>query len=354
MNEKKEARAAPEYGPVVRVGFLGAGLIATFHSKMIRRSGVEVERGGVFDPQSDRAARFASASGSQVCSSEDEVLDGSDAVYICSWTSEHKRLVMAALERGVAVFCEKPLATNLDDAIAMAAAVESAGVTNQVGLILQRSPAFVWCRHLVTAPDAGRTMSVVFRDDQYLPIQGLYSSTWRGDRARAGAGTFLEHSIHDVDMLRFLVGDISSVSGRQAGFHGLDGIEDVMAVSIGFASGAAGTLTSVWHDNLARSSLRRVEVFCEQRWVVIDGDDWWGPVTWTDSDGTTGTLEGEALGEAARALVEGSPNPDAAFLVAAMSGEQTWPDFGTAVEAHRVVDAVYRSANAGGTAIQLS
>ena len=67
----------------------------------------------------------------------------------------------------------------------MAAAVAGSGVTNQVGLILRRSPAFVWARHLVEAPEAGRVMAVVFRDDQYLPVQGTYGSTWRGDRSKA-------------------------------------------------------------------------------------------------------------------------------------------------------------------------
>ena len=84
----------------MRVGFLGAGLIATFHSKMIRRSGVAVERAGVYDPDAERAARFAAASGSVVCASEDEVLDGCDAVYVCTWTSEHPRLVAAAVGAG--------------------------------------------------------------------------------------------------------------------------------------------------------------------------------------------------------------------------------------------------------------
>ena len=102
----------------------------------------------------------------------------------------------------------------------------------------------------------------------------------------SAAGTLLEHSIHDVDMLRFLVGDVERVSANTANFHGHDGIEDVANATIGFASGAIGTLTSVWHDNLARPSLRRVEIFCERRYIVIEGDDWFGPVHWTDTDGS--------------------------------------------------------------------
>jgi myo-inositol 2-dehydrogenase/D-chiro-inositol 1-dehydrogenase len=102
----------------LRVGFLGAGLIATYHSKSLRRSGAEAEcnvvRAGVHDPDTERATAFAAASGHTVCATEDEVLDTCDAVYICTWTSEHPRLLTKAVDRGLAVFCEKPLAITTD------------------------------------------------------------------------------------------------------------------------------------------------------------------------------------------------------------------------------------------------
>ena len=341
-----------------RIGFLGAGLIATYHSKSLRRSGAEarfgVVRSGVFDPDRARAAAFASASGHTVCDSEDDVLDGCDAVYVCTWTSEHPRQVAKAIERGVHVFCEKPLATSLAAAEAMATAAAAAGITHQVGLVLRRSPAYLWARHLATETGAGRMMSVVFRDDQFIPIQGHYSSTWRGNRELVGAGTLLEHSIHDVDMFRFLVGDVARVSAHQANFHGLDGIEDAVTASIAFAGGAIGTLATVWHDNLARPSLRRVELFCERRYIVIEGDDWFGPVSWTDSDGGTHTLEGEALAEAAEQLVDGTLNPDAEFVRAVVEGSPAWPDLHTAVDAHRIVEAMYASAREDGMPQSLS
>ena len=341
----------------LRVGFLGAGLIATYHSKSLRRSGVEashsVVRAGVHDVVAERARAFAAASGHTVCASEAEVLDSCDAVYICTWTSEHPRQVAAAAERGLAIFCEKPLATDLATAIQMTDVVRRASVVNQVGLVLRRSAAYHWAKHLIDDPAAGRVMSVVFRDDQFIPIQGHYDSTWRADRRLVGAGTLLEHSIHDVDMLRFLVGDIASVSAGTANFHGHDGIEDVATALVMFAGGALGSLTSVWHDNLARPSLRRVEVFCERRYIVIDGDDWFGPVHWTDSDGTGGSLEGDAIVTAVEAIIDGSTNPDGEFVRSIVERRAAHPDFATALEAHRVVDAMYRSAAAGGTSVRL-
>jgi predicted dehydrogenase/predicted GNAT family N-acyltransferase len=338
----------------VRVGFLGAGLIATYHSKSLRRSGADVVRTGVYDIDRDRAVAFAAASGHTVMASEDEVIDSADAVYVCTWTSEHPRQVRRAFDAGKHVFCEKPLAITTELAAEMAAHAARSGLVHQVGLILRRSPAYLWARHLIGQPAAGRVMAVVFRDDQFIPTQGHYASVWRADRSRAGAGTLIEHSIHDVDMLRFLVGDIASVSAHTTNFHGHDGIEDVCAASIRFASGAVGTLTSVWHDNLARPSLRRVEVLCERRHITIHGDDWLGPIEWTDSDGTTTALEGAALEAAVDPLRDGDSNPDDEFIRAIQRGHRAWPDLSVAVEAHRVVDAMYRSAAAGGTAVAVA
>ena len=338
----------------VRVGFLGAGLIGNYHSKQLRASGVDVHRAGVYDPDSARANAFAQRWGYTVCGSEAELLDGCDAVYVCTWTSEHPRLVAAAAARGHAVFCEKPLATTLDAAERMTGCVRDAGVVNAVGLVLRRAPAFVWARHLVRDAAAGDVMSVVFRDDQFIPIQGHYASTWRADRTKVGAGTLLEHSIHDVDLLAFVVGEVSGVSAHTANHHGHDGIEDVAVATVQFAGGALGTLSSVWHDNLARPSLRRVEVFCRTRHVVVDGDDWLGPVTWTDTDGSTTTLGGDELVEAVAPLLAATgTNADGAFITAAATSTPASPDFATALRAHRVVDAMYRSAAHDGNFVQV-
>ena len=334
----------------VRVGFLGAGLIATFHSKMLRASGEAFERAGVYDLDRARAEQFATASGSRACATEEEVLDTCDAVYICTWTSEHPRLVDAAAERGLAVFCEKPLATTLDGARAMAARVAEAQVPNQVGLVLRRSPAFAKLRELIHDPASGRVMSVVFRDDQYIPVRGMYASTWRGEVDKVGAGALLEHSIHDVDILEAVVGPITDVAARSAEFHELAGIEDLVVATVGFDGGAVGTLTSIWHDIDARGSLRRLEVFCERALFTLEGD-WFGPLTWERDDGSRGRLEGEELVAAAAHLTapgEHDRNPDGAFLRAIRDGRPCTPDFAVAVRAHEVTEAMYASAREGG------
>ena len=331
----------------IRVGFLGAGFIANVHASLLRSCDV-VSWAGVYDTDRSRAEAFAAKTGGRVCGDENEVLAGCDAVFICTWTSEHARLVEMAADRGLAIFCEKPLATDLAGATRMAEIVRRAGVVNQVGLVLRFSPAFCWLRTLIADDASGRVMSVMFRDDQYIPLQGMYKSTWRGDVSRAGAGTLLEHSIHDVDIIESLVGPIATVSGLSAEFHGIAGIEDAVTLSMSFANGAVGSLLSVWHDVLERESSRHVEVICENLWCSIETDDWWGPVRWQRANHDAGRLEGRELGEKVWSAGLAPVNPDQGFLDAVTEGRTLGPDFESALRAHVVVDAAYRSAAQGG------
>jgi predicted dehydrogenase len=242
---------------------------------------------------------------------------------------------------------------NLSAAQEMADAVDRAGVVNQVGLVLRHSPAFGMLKALAEDPTSGRPMSVVFRDDQYIPIQGGYRSTWRGDPTKAGAGTLLEHSIHDLDMLEHVLGPVVSVSAATSTFHGIEGIEDVASVLLRFAGGATGTLQSVWHDVLERPSLRRVELFCERAYAVLEGD-WFGPVEWQTTGSASTRLDGSDLIEEAGRRGAALGNPDELFIEAVVRGEPAWPSFADALRAHTLADAVYRSAAGGGAPITVA
>jgi predicted dehydrogenase len=335
-----------------RVGFFGGGFISSYHGKMLHTSDADAEIVAVHDPDRHKAEAFATASGAEVATTEAELLDIVDAVYVCTWTSEHPRLVDLVAERGLPVFCEKPLATNLADARRMADVVHAARVVNQVGLVLRDSPAFLLLKSLIDEPSSGRVMSVVFRDDQFIPIQGMYASTWRAEVDKCGAGTLLEHSIHDIDLLEFLLGPATRVTGMSAGFHEHEGIEDAVVATLAFESGALATLTSVWHDVLERPSLRFVEVFCERAYFALEGDVF-GPLRWTRTGQGSGVLEGEALVDELDARGVVRRHPDAAFIEAVQSGRPARPDFATAVRAHELTDAIYRSAADGGTAVSV-
>ncbi len=330
---------------MVTVGFVGTGFIATAHSKRLRGAPPELmRRGPVFDLDPDRAAAFAKASGHTVAASLDEVIEHCDAVFVTTWTSAHRPIVEQVTAAGKAVFCEKPLATTLADAQAMTDAVERSGVIAQSGLILRHSPVWVYARQLVQDRSAGRLMAVVFRDDQFIPTQGHYASNWRADFTKVGGGTLLEHSVHDIDLIRWVGGEVDSIDAQLSYFHGLPRIEDVATVSMRLANGAQASLVSVWHDNLARPSQRHVEFICERRIVTVSGDDYFGPVTWQDDDGIVTSLQDDALLEEALPLLDGQFNSAIAFVSAVAHDTAAYPSFADALAAQRLVHAAYDSA----------
>jgi predicted dehydrogenase len=338
----------------VRIGFLGAGFIARYHAMQLRLVAEPSEIVAVHDPDRERAERFVADEGGQVCDDVAQVIAASDAVMVCTWTAAHLDAVRQVVAAGLPVFCEKPLATDLAVANELVRVVEAAGVPNMVGLVLRTSPAVLALRELVRDPSSGRVMNVIFRDDQYLPTQGMYASTWRGDAALAGSGTLLEHSIHDVDILEWLLGDVTTVSAQTSYFHELDGIEDSVSALFRFASGATGTLSSIWHDVLARPSQRRIEVFCEHALVTLEGD-LFGPVRRQDDAGEELVLDGDELIAwlVGRGVELGTAEQD--FLVAARrhtAGEpvdRLRPDVRDALRAHELVDTIYRAAADGTT-----
>ena len=334
----------------IRVGFYGAGLISQVHLWFLAECGVDHEVVAVHDPDPDRASRWAAQHGAEAVAEED-LLDRVDAAYVTTWTSEHPRLVARAADAGVAVFCEKPLAFDAIRAQGMVDAVETAGVTNQVGLILRFLAPFRMLRHLLADEAAGRVLAVVFRDDQYIPIQGMYTSDWRADPAKAGRGTLLEHSIHDVDILQWLLGPVESLSATTREVHGLAGIDDVVAARFDFASGATGTLTSVWHDILERPSLRRVEVFCERMHAVIE-NDFVGPLRWQVAGEEERSLDLDGLVTALAERGDTVDNPASVFLSAVEAGEGASPDMAASLPAHQLVDALYASADQNGAVIE--
>jgi predicted dehydrogenase len=353
---------APYGVGVLRLGFEGAGLIAWAHVLGIRAMGeagvVDATVSAVHDVDAGRAGRMAAATGAAAVENTDDLVKACDAVWVCTPTADHAAGVEAAVARGRAVFCEKPLATDLHGATTMTAAVTAARTPAQCGLVLRSTPVFRAVRDLVISGELGRPMTVLFRDDQFFPVQGHYASSWRAEVERAGGGCLIEHSIHDLDILRFCLGEVVEISGRTENFAGHRDVEDLACVSLRFASGARAELVSVWHDILSRGSTRRVEVFFERGLVWLD-NEFRGPLHVETSAGIEVRpcpsppwvdelpLADDDIGLALRLYAEA----DRAFLDAVAGGRRPEPSFDEALVAHRLVDAVYRSAAAGGLVV---
>jgi predicted dehydrogenase len=350
------------------IGLIGCGFIGRFHSAairdIIRRELLDLRYAAVCDFDEQRARSFADITGAPLVTTDARELIASpevDIVYICVPTAGHKPLVLEAAARGKHVFCEKPLAATLSDVDEMLVAVENAGVCAGVGLVLRHSPILTVLKSLTEDPTIGRLMTIIFRDDQFFPIQGHYASQWRKDHALAGGGTLLEHSIHDVDILRWFAGDVASVRGTVRNFAGHEGIEDLATAQLEFTGGAQAHLVSVWHNVLARPSSRRLELFFENALFHVE-NDFSGPITYQKHSEAPVTITEEEVRERYLAAIN---RPDLAeplrysledyfFLEAVSRDRPPFPDFRVASEAHRVVDAIYRSAEARSEPVALA
>jgi predicted dehydrogenase len=345
----------------VRIAIVGCGWIGGVHSRALRG----LIRGGMADAavvaacdhDLDRALAFAKAHDAELATTDaGEAIAVADAVWICTPTSSHRALVEQAAAAGVAIYCEKPLAPTMVDVLAMTEVVRAAGVPAQVGLVMRAEAPIITLQRLASDGGAlGRPMAAVYRDDQFFPIQGRYASTWRADVAIAGGGTLIEHSIHDLDVLAWVLGPVEEVTCRTANFAGHEGVEDVAACTFIHASGATSSLVSVWHQVMTRPSLRRIEVFCERALLWLD-DDGVGPVHVEQSAGSyevesrtaDGWLDRLVVPDEQRVGLAPYAAADRAFLEAVSAGRVPDPGFEVALAAHRVADAAYRSAALGG------
>jgi predicted dehydrogenase len=351
------------------VGLIGAGNIGRFHSRglyNIMRSGlVDATYVAVCDRQYDRAEEFARLAHVDVVTSDaDELIAHPDVntVYICTPTGEHKELVRKAAAAGKHIFCEKPLGRTLDDVRDMVETVRGAGVKHQVGLVLRHSPIFTVLKEMMGDPRLGRLMTIVFRDDQFFPIQGHYASTWRKDFSITGGGTLIEHSIHDIDLLTWLAGQPESLRAETRNFAGHAKVEDLATVTMRFAGGATAQLVSIWHNVLARPSTRMLEVFFENGFFGVDRD-FLGDIRYDTyaTDGQQIVSEADVLrrylelrgleGEAYERATAGYSLEDYFFLRAIAEDTTPFPGFDVALRAHELVDAVYRSAAEEGASV---
>ena len=150
--------------------------------------------------------------------------DAVDAVYISSTNEKHQDQAMAAIAAGKHVLCEKPLAMTVDQAAAMVAAANAAGVTFGTNHHLRCAGSHLAIRGLIADGRIGRVLSMRIHHAVHLPtaLQG-----WRINDAGAGGGVIADITVHDADCAAFLLGEGPVSVVAQAGVSGLgDGVED--------------------------------------------------------------------------------------------------------------------------------
>jgi len=243
----------------LKIGIIGAGRIGRLHAENLSLRVPETEVVAIADIIGDAARHCAREYGiPNAYSDPQQVIEDQDveAVLICSSTGTHSLLIEQSAEAGKHIFCEKPIDFSLERIDQALAAVEKARVKLQIGFNRRFDPSMRKVRELVAAGEVGtpHILRISSRDPEPPPISYIKSS----------GGMFLDMTIHDFDMARYLMGDEVDRVYAAAGVMvdpaiGDAGDVDTAIITLHFKHGAIGAI-----DNSRRAAYgydQRVEVF---------------------------------------------------------------------------------------------
>jgi myo-inositol 2-dehydrogenase/D-chiro-inositol 1-dehydrogenase len=309
-----------------RIGFVGTGSVANRHAGVLGAF-LDVELVAALDVDPDRTAAFANAHGVRAVPDLDALLaEGLDAVYVCVPPFAHGATEVEVAAAGVAMFVEKPLASDEATAEWVGRRIGTSGVLTRVGHHWRCAEPVRRARQLL----AGRRVRLASGTwlDRTPPVP------WWADRSRSG-GPLVEQAVHVLDLARVLVGEVSEVHAAAAGSLP-GGAEAATGSLLCFRNGAVGTLTTTCVlDAKHRAGLEIVA----DGLVVGVGEDW------LDVRDADGAYRAEYDPMTSRTAV------DRAFIDALqgrpVERDRDAPDHADALRSHRLACALARSAASG-------
>jgi myo-inositol 2-dehydrogenase / D-chiro-inositol 1-dehydrogenase len=226
----------------VRVGIIGAGWIAASHVATLERlDGVEVV--AVCDLDEARARALKPDAGTYTDWRQLIAKATPDAVFVCTPPLAHREVAVAALELGIHVYLEKPIARGLKDARAIVDAAAGSGAVCAVGYQWRGVEVLDDLRETLVGQGIGLLIGV--------GVGPTKSRPWFLDRAQGG-GNVLERASHHIDLQRAVGGEVSAVQAAAspvllAQSQGERGdIEDAAVLTLHFADGALGSIQVAW------------------------------------------------------------------------------------------------------------
>lgn len=164
-----------------------------------------------------------------------------DAVVVCSENANHKDHVIQAANHGKHILCEKPIATEVEDAISMIQACEDNGVILQMAYPVRFIPAVRHAKDMLNKGKIGDIIAVNATNHGKMP------GGWFIEKERSGGGSATDHIVHIVDALRWMLGDeVERVYAEyDTRFHNID-VEDSGSVQIEMASGMIVSIDPSW------------------------------------------------------------------------------------------------------------
>jgi predicted dehydrogenase len=220
-----------------RVGLIGTGFMGSVHAAAWRATGAPVI--AVLTSAGERPTDPALV-GAEVHTDRDAFLGAVDVVDICTPSDTHVELALAAAAAGRPTLCEKPLSLQVEEALSVVTAFEQAGTVLQVAHVVRFFPEYLAARNAVVTGQIGEPAVIRLSRLTFAPDRG--PDSWFADEGRSG-GLFFDLMIHDLDVARWIGGDVTTVYARASGGPRSHGI-----AVLTHASGAISHVEASWAE----------------------------------------------------------------------------------------------------------
>lgn len=196
---------------MIKIGIIGCGFMGDMHAACYKALGVPVT--AVADPRADFAKKVADKSGARIYESGEALIEQADvtAVDICLPTDRHASHAVAAMRKGLDVFVEKPICIREEEMELILKTERETGRKLQVGQVIRFWTEYVWLKEAADSGRFGRVLCGEFRRLSALPTWA--SEGWLHRPERSG-GLAVDMHVHDVDFVRYLLGEPDTVTAR--------------------------------------------------------------------------------------------------------------------------------------------
>lgn len=232
-----------------RILLIGAGSMAAVHNDCYKiMENVKVI--GVIDA-TPQGQEFARRNNIKHYTDFDMVpVEDYDIVDICSLTDTHLQYVKKAASAGKDIFCEKPLARNMEQAGEILKVCNEAHVRISVGQVVRFFPAYVRAKQVVDSGEIGDVVRVQTTRGGQFPVGW---NDWYANIKSSG-GTMVDLVIHDFDFLRWLLGDVESVQCTRK--FSSNPSKDYSITTLRFTNGVIADCHGMWIDGKFRTSFQ--------------------------------------------------------------------------------------------------
>ncbi len=257
---------------MIRTGIIGLGKMGLSHAAIINAH-PDLDLVAVCDTSSLVLQALKKYGNYTIFSDYKKIINESnlDALFVATPTKYHADMVIYALERDIHVFCEKPFSLTVDQGQKMVDLANKKNLNNQVGYHNRFLGTFNFLKKLVEKRVIGEIYH--FLGEAYGPVVvKTKESTWRSDSSEGG-GCLFDYASHVLNLIEYILGDISDVDGVMLKKIYSKQVEDAVYSGLHIHNGISGQLSVNWSDETYRKMSTQLTILGKEGKILSDAQE---------------------------------------------------------------------------------